>query len=596
MTPAAPGGAGGRRQRKPARDPATADGRGRAVAADRVPAQTLDPGVERADVERAVRRLAAEKIGARLWNKDASIWSRDPAQAAAIRDRLGWLDAPDGMQAQMAALAAFAAEARRSFGHVVLLGMGGSSLCPEVMRAAFGARRGWPRLIVLDTTDPTTILATERAVDLERTLFIVSSKSGGTIESRCLQRYFFEKARARAGGRAAANQFIAITDPGSPLAREAEALRFRRVFVNPPDIGGRFSALSLFGLAPMALIGIDAAAVLERGRRMASACAPDAPAERNPGLALGAALGALARAGRNKVTFLLDPRIGAFGLWLEQLLAESTGKQGRGLVPIHGETPGPVAAYGADRVFVAIGRAGAAAARLARAGFPVARIALEDRLDLGGEYLRWEIATAVAGAVLEVNPFDEPNVAESKRNTAEILARAGGGAPDDGPPRVVEAGVAVWSELAGGTLAAQLEAFLAHARPDHYIALQAYLPYDARLGRALAAVRMTLRDGTACATMCGFGPRYLHSTGQLHKGGPPTGIFLQLTADDAADASIPDEPYSFGRLKAAQALGDYRALVARGRPVLRLHLGRDAAAGLKQLERTLVTLLQRNRK
>lgn len=494
--------------------------------------------------EARLAALIAARTAARLWEGDISLWVTDPATPE-IRDRLGWLRVAGAMQAQAPALAAFAADARAHFDRTVLLGMGGSSLAPEVLWRSAGAAPGFPALHVLDSTDPRAV-AEVAAGDLDRTLFLVASKSGSTLETDALAKFFWER-------RPDGAHFVAITDPGTSLVKLAAERRYRRVFENPADIGGRYSALSYFGLVPAALLGIDVAALLASGMRMARACHEDAPS--NPGLALGAVIGEAARRGRDKLTFLLAPEIASFGLWLEQLVAESTGKNGVGIVPIAGEALGAPVTYGDDRIFVALDgptRVAASPAHreaLLAAGHPILQARLASPLDLGAEFFRWEFATAVAGAVLGIHPFDQPNVAESKRNTLEILATRPAPAP-----------VATRAELA---------AFLQGVRPGDYVALLAYLPATAEHDARLATIQARLRDRLRVAVSRGFGPRYLHSTGQLHKGGPPRGHFLLITSAIEDDVPVPGE-VSFGTLESAQAQGDLRALRARRRPALHL--------------------------
>jgi transaldolase/glucose-6-phosphate isomerase len=463
----------------------------------------------------------------RIWDHDPTVWKDDP-DTPEIRDRLGWLTVGKAMAQQAKALAAFAGEVRAEFGTVVLCGMGGSSLAPEVLWRTFGAAPGHPALQVLDSTDPRAVRAAEQG-DLAKTLFIISSKSGTTQESDSFFRYFWE----RTGGRG--SQFVAITDPGTPLERLAAERGFRRCFLNPTDIGGRYSALSYFGLVPAALIGIDIEMLLHRAHRMAEACAAFVPALENPAAWLGAILGEGALAGRNKATFVLSPGIASFGLWAEQLIAESTGKEGKGILPVAGEDNAET-----DARLTA----------LEHAGHPVVHLRLEDRYDLGQEFFRWEFATAVAGAVLRINPFDQPNVAESKANTKAVLARRGQPSP--------------------AATAAELERFLAGIRPGDYLAIMAYLPPTPDNDRRLGALRLRLRDRLKVATTLGYGPRYLHSTGQLHKGGPAIGHFLQIAQPAPDDVAIPGEPFGFRELEAAQAEGDLQALRSRGRPAIRI--------------------------
>jgi glucose-6-phosphate isomerase len=550
-----------------------------------------------AQVDAALADLDRRDAVRRIWARDAALWKPDPEHQAIIGNSLGWLTVMAFVRAHKADLARFSLEvAEARFTDMLLLGMGGSSLCADVLRLTFGDVPGHPRLRVLDTTDPASIRATEAAIDLPRTLFMVASKSGTTPEISAFYRHFLERVRAQRGDRAG-EQFIAITDAGTVLERAAIDTKFRHVFLNPADIGGRYSALSYFGLVPATLMGVDPLALAERAEQVAASCRASAASE-NTGLALGAALGALARVGRDKVTFFCSREIASFGYWVEQLIAESTGKEGRGIVPVEGEAVERPEVYGSDRVFVQLRLAGSddrgldeRVEGLARAGHPVLRLELRDRYDLAGEFFRWEFATAVAGAVLDIDPFDQPNVQESKDNTKRLLAefRASGRLPEGQPvaefPPVrlfADAGSAAPLRGAAG-LGQALTAHLARVRPGDYVALTAYLPATPEHAEALDGLRLRIRDRHRVATTVGYGPRFLHSTGQLHKGGADNGVFLQCTADDLEELPIPGEPYSFGTMKAAQALGDLQALQRRGRRVLRIHLGADPGAGLAQV-------------
>jgi glucose-6-phosphate isomerase len=547
-------------------------------------------------------RLAAldrNQFVARLWRSDPSLWAADPTVQTMIRQSLGWLHAPKKMEQGLGDLSRFASEVRAAgFRHVVHMGMGGSSLAPLVLERTFPLTTGALPLTVLDTTDPATILAIERAVPLADTLFIVASKSGTTTEPLAFGEYFFAKLRALKGDRAGGN-FVAITDPATSLVTLAEERRFRRVFPNFTDIGGRYSALSYFGLVPAVLRGVDVAGLLDRALRMAHACAPSGPVQDNPGVALGAAMGELARRGRDKVTLVVSEPVATLGMWLEQLMAESTGKGGTGLLPVADEPLGDPAVYGEDRFFAYLrlgGDTGGAldrgVAALRRAGHPIVTIQMDDLLDLGQEFFRWEIATATAGAILGINAFDQPNVQESKDNTLRLLevARQQGRLPED-PPAVVDGVLGIFAGHAERTAAGTLATFLAQAHPGDYIALLAYVREDPDTDRALQSMRLRVRNGTRLATTLGYGPRYLHSTGQYHKGGPATGLFLLLTADDTEDAPVPGTPYSFGVLKRAQVLGDLEALRKHGRRVMRIHLGRDVRRGLEALEQAVTAAL-----
>ncbi len=528
--------------------------------------------------EEAVRRridaLTAGDAVARIWRRDATLFGGDAARQQSVANRLGWLDIASRMRAEAPALDAFARDVRDAgFTSAVLLGMGGSSLAPEVLRRSIPPREGYPRLYVLDTTDPATILAVEREVDLARTLFFVSSKSGGTIEVASLFAHFHARVSAEKRDRAG-DHFVAITDAGTALHDLAKEHGFRRVFTNPSDIGGRYSALSYFGLVPAAVAGVDVARLLD------AAIAAEEAAKRpdSDALRLGVTLGELALAGRNKCTFVVSPGLESFGLWVEQLIAESTGKLGFGVVPVDGEPPGSPGSYADDRLFVqlrlegdASGEQDAFIAALAHEGQPVITINLDSPYDFGREFFRWEFATAVAGLVLGINPFDEPNVQESKDNTARVL-------------REVEAGGALHREAVDAAASRDaIEGLLSTLRPGDYFAITAYIRETARGEALLRETRGIVRDAYGVATTLGYGPRFLHSTGQLHKGGPLQGVFLQVTVGDSEDIEVTGQPFTFGQLKAAQAIGDFESLRAHERPVLRVSLGEDAGAGLEAL-------------
>ena len=551
--------------------------------------------------------LQKQNFAARFWAKDPTLWSDDPQTGRAIANRLGWLSVLPAMRDDCGMLRAFTDEVRRGgFTHALLLGMGGSSLCPEVCRRTFGVARGYLDLAVLDSTDPAAVRNAERRAPLDKTLFLVATKSGTTTETLCFYRYFFDKVRRRAGERAG-EQFVAITDPGSPLVRMA-AQRFRRTFLNPSDIGGRYSALSYFGLLPAALLGIDIETLVNRAASLLPPAGSPLQAGQDPAILLGIALAELGRQGRDKVTFQLAAEIAAFGCWAEQLIAESTGKQGRGLFPVDGEPLGKPPCYGRDRVFVHMrlrsSRDSAATRQLRmlqKAGHPVLRIELADRLDLGREFFRWEIATAVAAAVWKINAFDEPNVKESKDHTERLLGQLtrGGRAAREKPvlrgrgmslfgvPPSVSAAKTVAGRKGGigNPVGDRLLAFLRQAHEGDYVALLAYLAPSPQIDRAFSQIRRRLRDRLGVATSAGYGPRYLHSTGQLHKGGPANGLFLEITAQDSIDLPIPELPYGFSLLKQAQARGDQEALESRARWFLRVHLDIKPEAGLLQMLR-----------
>ncbi len=562
------------------------------------------PPVQPAEIEGSLQaatnaalvRLEGESFSRRLWDRDAALWKQDPGHQKIIRNALGWLTVANTMLKQVDVFESFPQEAKNAgFTDQVLLGMGGSSLCPDVCRATFGTRPGFLQLHVLDSTVPASIAAVEASIDLDRTLFVVSSKSGGTTETLSFFQYFYERVRSIKGDRAGEN-FLAITDPGTSLEKLAQEKNFRRIFPGQPDIGGRYSALSNFGMIPAALEGVHVQGLLERAAHMAEACAAAVDAKDNPGVVLGAALGAAGLAGRDKITFVISPAIETFADWVEQLIAESTGKEGKGLVPVAGEALRDPAGYGQDRLFVQIKLASdsdeateKALKALEAAGHPVIRITLRDVLDLGAEFFRWEVATATAGALLGIDPFDQPNVQESKDNTKSLLVeyRAQGKFPEEKP--ILESdGLKIYGDAAtlgpgGSSLGGVLAAFLNQARPGDYVALMAYLQPTPEHTVALESLRLSLRDSSHLATTLGYGPRFLHSTGQLHKGGANNGLFIQITADDAQDLPIPGEPYTFSVLKQAQALGDMRALVGKQRRVLRLHLGEDSDAQLSRL-------------
>ncbi|MDP9296850.1 MAG: glucose-6-phosphate isomerase [Actinomycetota bacterium] len=505
-------------------------------------AGSSEPDWLRDSVRARIEAFASADVVGRIWAKDHTVWRPDPKE---ITDRLGWLTVHDEMRAHVDDLRTFARGCwADGFRTAVLAGMGGSSLAPEVFRSTFGAGPDGLDLIVLDTTHPDQILEVERSLDLDRTLFVISSKSGTTLETRSHFAHFWDRFPKGAS-------YVAITDPGTPLVGVAEEHGFRRVFHNPPDIGGRYSALSYFGLVPAALVGADTGRLTSSAAAMARTCGPETPAAEHPGLRLGIALGEAALAGRDKLAFVLPSDTASLGAWIEQLIAESTGKEGRGIVPIEGATLGPPGVYGNDRIFAAAGDAGGRILEwLARAGHPVERVSPSGREHLGAQMFLWEFATAVAGAVLGIHPFDQPDVQAAKDATAAVLK--GGEIPP------VDRG--------------DLGAILHAGGPPHYLAIQAYLARTAAVAERLTSVRERIRDHLRMATTVGFGPRFLHSTGQLHKGGPPTGLFVQVVEPPRADVPIPGEDFTFGKLLAAQAAGDLQALRDRGRPVARVDL------------------------
>lgn len=530
-------------------------------------------------VETAQKEMAGEKVMERLWARDYTLWKPAPI---GISNRLGWLDAPDTMREHCPRLEELVGELRSAgYSSALLLGMGGSSLAPEVFRKTFGVRPGYLDLAVLDSSDPGAVLAQAEALDPAKTLFVVSTKSGDTVETLSLFKFFYNRVAAAVGPASAGAHFIAITDPGSSLVDLSQRLHFRAIVFNDPNIGGRYSALSNFGLLPATLVGADVPRLLDRAQTLAAGCAACTREADNPGAWLGAILAELMKAGRDKATFVLSPAVASFGDWAEQLIAESTGKEKVGILPVVGEPLGRAEVYGADRLFVHVQMRGdeddeEALRALEAAGHPVVRLQLHDTYDLGRQFLLWEIAVAVAGHRLGINPFDQPNV-----EAAKVLAR-----------RVV-ADYRESGRLAAGEAAppdpAVLAKFLSGGRAGDYIALQAYVQPTPLTDAALQTLRVALRDRYRLATTVGYGPRFLHSTGQLHKGDAGRGLFVQITADDRRDAPIPDEagaPQSsitFGVLKAAQALGDGQALLDAGRRVLRIHAGQDVVAALNHL-------------
>jgi transaldolase/glucose-6-phosphate isomerase len=492
-----------------------------------------------------VATLASEEAVRRLWAHDHTLWAEQPRE---IADRLGWLTVDEELRGHVEEIEGFARQViDAGYRTAVLMGMGGSSLAAEVLTTTFGQRPGALELVVLDTTDPQQIAGVADRLEAGRTLFIAASKSGGTIETRSQLDLFFERAEREGSG--AGRHFVAITDPGTPLAALAEERGFRRVFENPPEIGGRYSALSYFGLVPAALAGVPIGALLDRAAGMRRGCHTCVPVADNPGAWLGAVLGEAAAAGRDKLTLVLPKELASLGTWIEQLVAESTGKQGQGILPVEGEPLGPPERYGDDRLFVVIGEPndGAALDALALAGHPVVRLPYDGPEQLGAEFFRWEFATAIAGHVLGVHPFDQPNVQEAKDATARGLA---GETVDESTPTAAEV--------------------LATVTPGDYVAILAYVPRNEENDRWLQAARIAIRDRYRVATTVGYGPRFLHSTGQLHKGGPPSGVFLQLVGEDEVELPIPGTGYDFGTLKRAQAAGDLASLQALGRRVARV--------------------------
>jgi len=555
----------------------------------------------RAEVEVAAAAWSAADSTRRLWAADASLWT------GADESRwLGWLSAPAEAKAARPVLDAFAAEVRATgFTDVLLLGMGGSSLCPEVLAESFGPQAGSPRMHVLDSTDPAQVAALERRVPLATTLVIVASKSGSTLEPNIFSAYFFDRMVATVGAAQAPQHFVAITDPGSKLEAAARRDGFRSIFSGVPSIGGRYSALSPFGLVPAVVMGLDLGRWVDSAATMAEQCAQPA-VEANPGVALGLILGTGARLGLDKLTAIVSPRIYDLGAWLEQLVAESTGKNGHAIIPVDREPLGPPTVYGTDRLFVYLrflnapdDEQDAAVEALVSAGRPVVRIDVPDVYGLAGEFFRWEIATAVAGAIMRINPFDQPDVEASKIETRKLTddVEKTGRLPAE-TPVVADAAIRLFTDAFNAELlsalaedaspAAWIRAQLERLKAGDYLALLAYVPMTGPHEQVLTRMRKAVRDRRHVATCVGFGPRFLHSTGQAYKGGPNSGVFLQITCDDAADLPVPGARYSFGVVKAAQARGDFQVLVDRRRRALRVHLGADVAAGLAALEQIVV--------
>jgi transaldolase / glucose-6-phosphate isomerase len=543
---------------------------------------------------------------ARLWRGDPSLWTGDDEDKW-----IGWLSIVEDRLVHLKELNDAAADAAKAdFTHALLLGMGGSSLCPEVLKITYGQQPGHPELHVLDSTDPAQIKSVENQVDLAKTLFIVASKSGSTLEPNIFKQYFFERMQQTVGKEKAGQHFMAITDPGSKMQQVAERDQFLKIFSGRPSIGGRYSALSNFGMAPAAIMGLDLSKFLQRANEMVQACKPEVPTDQNPGAILGAILGTLGNLGRNKVTFITSPGIHDLGAWLEQLIAESTGKIGKGLIPVDREALGAPEVYGNDRVFIHLRLADELDTLqtqklevLRNAGHPVVEIELADTYDLGQEFFRWEIATAVAGSILKINPFNQPDVEASKivtRQLTEAYEKSGKlpeEAPlfDDGTIKLFtdERNAANLSKLAGSdrSLTGFLRAHLSQLNPGDYMALLAYIEMNSAHEESLQAMRHAVRDRKHVATCLGFGPRFLHSTGQAYKGGPNTGVFLQITCDDAIDLPVPRQKYTFGIVKAAQARGDFQVLADRNRRALRVHLPKDVEAGLEKLGQAVMDAL-----
>jgi len=535
---------------------------------------------------------------ARLWQKDASLWTGTDES-----NWLGWLTITEEQLTHLDVLRQIAEEVKKArFKHALLLGMGGSSLCPEVLRMTFGKIKGHPELHVLDSTDPSQIKAIEGKVDLKSTICIVSSKSGSTLEPNIYKRYFFERVKAQVGEKEVGNRFIAITDPGSKMQQVAETDKFRGIFMGVPSIGGRYSALSNFGMVPAAIMGLDVAKFLKNTEEMVKACGASSAADVNPGVILGAILGVAAKQGRDKLTIVASAGIFDLGAWLEQLIAESTGKSGKGIIPVDRERLTRPAVYGNDRVFVYLRLASkpdraqdAAVASLQNAGEPVVRITLPNIYNLGQEFFRWEIATAVAGSIIGINAFNQPDVEASKIETRKLTNEyeSTGSLPPESP-FLADKGIKLFADDKNTTalkgvwkLTDVLRKHLSRAGGGDYFAVLGYIPMNGENEKALQGIRHAVRDKKKIATVLGFGPRFLHSTGQAYKGGPNTGVFLQITCDDAQDLPVPGQKYTFGIVKAAQARGDFAVLAERGRRALRVHLGMNLKSDLATLAKAV---------
>ena len=522
------------------------------------------PDELKAQILRAIYVARVTVVAKRIRAKDASVWTTDESVAKMIGNSLGWLNVAEEMTGVVDELRGFAEEVRQKFRHVMVCGMGGSSLCPEVLAQTFGQQPEFPELLVLDSTDPDVIASFVERIEMGKCLFVIASKSGTTTEPNVFYKFWYDRVKS-------GENFVAITDPETPLVATAREKGFRRVFLNQPDIGGRYSALSYFGMVPAALMGLDIGALLEGAKTKV---------DTNAAMELGVAIGECANAGRDKLTFVIDPRLATLGLWIEQLIAESTGKQGKGIVPIVGEPLTDPSFYGDDRVFVSISLKGVTKDinekldALAEAGHPIIRRELSDLYDLGAEFFVWEFATACAGWRLGINPFDQPNVQEAKDATKELLTEftKNERLPDSTPET---------------SMTEAVRSQLAQVKPGDYISFLNYIEETSEIDRRFQQIRTQLRDKTRCATTIGYGPRFLHSTGQLHKGGPNTGVFFQIGAKDKTDFPVPGEAYTFSVLKEAQALGDFRALKARDRRVVRIDLGDDPLSGLERLAQAI---------
>jgi transaldolase / glucose-6-phosphate isomerase len=555
----------------------------RALMPGELSQQELHLGKFQNRVNRRLKDWEAQQFAQRLWNKDPSLWSSQPV--AELSDRLGWLELPHTMEAKAADLSAFAEKVKaHGIRYAVLLGMGGSSLAPEVFQQTFGNKEGYPELLVLDSTHPMAVRAVEERIDLERTIFIVSSKSGTTTETNSFFFYFWDRLKQLKPE--PGDHFVAITDPGTPLEAMARERKFRATFAAPEEVGGRYSALTVFGLAPAALIGIDTGELLRRARRMSEACGPSVSASQHPGLMLGATLAELALAKRDKVTFVCSPSLAAFPAWAEQLIAESTGKERKGIVPVATEEPGAPEKYGEDRLFVYLRFGGDANHDLDRQlaavetnGHPLIRIELKDKMDLAQEFFRWEFAVAAAGAAIGIHPFNQPDVQLAK----DLAKKAMGDAAKKSAAKPKEEVSAAEHDALRGVLRDWMD----KRKARDYVVIQAYVAPTAENTRALKGIASALRERLGVATTLGFGPRFLHSTGQLHKGGPNSALVLQIVDQPSENLAVPETNYTFDALIRAQAIGDLSALKQRRRRALRINVGGDTSAGLQRLAEAL---------
>lgn len=539
--------------------------------------------------EKRLSIWANEKINERVWNKDPNVWKEDPKHHAELADRLGWLDLADTMQKEIPALESFADEIKKEFNDVVLLGMGGSSLAPEVFFKTYNNKNGYPRLTILDSTHPLSVKSIVDNYDLKKTLFVVSSKSGGTVETMSFFHTFYsevEKFSSEPG-----KQFIAITDSGSGLEKLAQQNKFRKLFSTPHDVGGRYSALTFFGLVPAALIGMDLKTFLSKAKLITDECKPEVETKNNPGFYLGALMGEMALRGKDKITFLASPRLSSFPVWIEQLIAESTGKNGKGILPVADENFSSIEVYGEDRVFVFLKLIGDDNAHLENVikelsakNFPIITIQLNDIYDLAQEFYRWEMATALSGVVLDIHPFNQPNVQLAKTMAIESLDsyKNTGSLPKENA-RLKDGNLSFYGDVESNNAAEFIKTFLSKIERSDYIAVNAFIPMTKTNEDILQSFRLKLRDKYKVATTLGFGPRFLHSTGQLHKGGANNGYFIEITSDIDNDLDVPGQGYSYGILVNAQALGDLKALRSKERKVIRINISGKIEEGLNKL-------------